>query len=60
METSSLVDYSGAFLTPVSLQAYHWQSEGSKRSSVDDMVLLTKISEAAITENLKKRLMDDK
>ncbi|RXG71276.1 hypothetical protein Avbf_03203 [Armadillidium vulgare] len=39
---------------------YHWQSEGSKKSSVDDMVLLTKISESAITENLKKRLMEDK
>ncbi|KAK4299769.1 hypothetical protein Pmani_027986 [Petrolisthes manimaculis] len=40
---------------------YHWQSEGgAKKSSVDDMVLLTKITEAAITDNLKKRLMEDK
>ncbi|KAL7635053.1 UNVERIFIED_CONTAM: hypothetical protein RMT77_014038 [Armadillidium vulgare] len=42
------------------VKMYHWQSEGSKKSSVDDMVLLTKISESAITENLKKRLMEDK
>ncbi|XP_045106073.1 unconventional myosin-Ie-like isoform X2 [Portunus trituberculatus] len=39
---------------------YHWQSEGSKKSSVDDMVLLTKITEDAITDNLKRRLMEDK
>lgn len=39
---------------------YHWQSEGSKKSSVDDMVLLTKITEDAITDNLKKRLLEDK
>uniref|UniRef100_A0A3P8X205 Uncharacterized protein n=1 Tax=Cynoglossus semilaevis TaxID=244447 RepID=A0A3P8X205_CYNSE len=30
-----------------------------KVSGVDDMVLLSKISEDAITENLKKRYMDD-
>lgn len=41
-------------------QMYHWQSEGAKKSSVDDMVLLTKITEAAITDNLKRRLMEDK
>lgn len=42
-------------------QVYHWQSEGgTKKSSVDDMVLLTKITESAITENLKKRLLEDK
>nr|XP_045626212.1 unconventional myosin-Ie-like isoform X1 [Procambarus clarkii] len=42
-------------------QMYHWQSEaGSKKSSVDDMVLLTKITEAAITDNLKRRLLEDK
>ncbi|KAF2366369.1 SH3 domain [Trinorchestia longiramus] len=44
---------------------YHWQSEGvgggkGKKSSVDDMVLLTKINEDAITDNLKKRFMEDK
>ncbi|XP_050729402.1 unconventional myosin-Ie-like isoform X2 [Eriocheir sinensis] len=39
---------------------YHWQSEGSKKSSADDMVLLTKITEAAITDNLKRRFMEDK
>lgn len=40
-------------------QVYHWQSEGGKKSTVDDMVLLTKITEAAITDNLKKRLLED-
>ncbi|KAG0725192.1 Unconventional myosin-Ie [Chionoecetes opilio] len=39
---------------------YHWQSEGGKKASVDDMVLLTKITEEAITDNLKRRFMDDK
>lgn len=38
---------------------YHWQSHNVKTSGVDDMVLLQKISEGAIVENLKKRLMDD-
>ncbi|CAL4145146.1 unnamed protein product, partial [Meganyctiphanes norvegica] len=41
-------------------QVYHWQSEGGKKSTVDDMVLLTKITEAAITDNLKKRLFEDR
>lgn len=42
-------------------QVYHWQSEGgTKKSTVDDMVLLTKITESAITDNLKKRLLEDK
>lgn len=30
-----------------------------KQSGVDDMVLLSKITEEAIVENLKKRYMDD-
>jgi len=38
---------------------YHWQSANVKQSGVDDMVLLQKITEAAIVENLKKRLMED-
>ncbi|KPP78453.1 unconventional myosin-Ie-like, partial [Scleropages formosus] len=38
---------------------YHWQSHNVKQSGVDDMVLLTKINEDAIVENLKKRYMDD-
>ncbi|XP_031430182.1 unconventional myosin-If [Clupea harengus] len=38
---------------------YHWQSQNVKQSGVDDMVLLSKITEDAITENLKKRFMDD-
>ena len=41
---------------------YHWQGEevGKKSSSADDMVLLSKINESAITENLKKRFNEDK
>ena len=40
-------------------QAYTWQSPDHKRSGVDDMTLLTEISEKAIVENLRKRFMDD-
>jgi len=47
----------GFFLQPSN---YHWQSKGNvKASGVEDMVLLPKIQEAAIVENLKKRYMDD-
>ncbi|XP_041843648.1 myosin IEb [Melanotaenia boesemani] len=42
-----------------SKQHYHWQAQNVKVSGVDDMVLLSKISEDAITDNLKKRYMDD-
>ncbi|XP_013379437.1 unconventional myosin-Ie [Lingula anatina] len=38
---------------------YHWQSHNVKQSGVDDMVLLQKIAEVAIVDNLKKRFMDD-
>ncbi|KAL7405985.1 hypothetical protein ABVT39_011448 [Epinephelus coioides] len=38
---------------------YHWQSHNVKLSGVDDMVLLSKINEDAIVDNLKKRYMDD-
>ncbi|KAG8190757.1 hypothetical protein JTE90_024884 [Oedothorax gibbosus] len=38
---------------------YHWQSHHIKHSGVDDMVLLTKITEPAIVDNLRKRYMDD-
>nr|CAD7431754.1 unnamed protein product [Timema monikensis] len=41
------------------MQVYHWQSHNVKLSGVDDMVLLPKISEDSIVENLKKRYMDD-
>lgn len=46
----------GSFL---SFQVYHWQSQNVKVSGVDDMVLLSKVSEDAIIENLRKRYMDD-
>ncbi|XP_018419743.1 PREDICTED: unconventional myosin-Ie [Nanorana parkeri] len=38
---------------------YHWQSHNVKHSGVDDMVLLSKITEDSIVENIKKRYMDD-
>uniref|UniRef100_A0A8C6X0U4 Myosin IF n=1 Tax=Naja naja TaxID=35670 RepID=A0A8C6X0U4_NAJNA len=42
-----------------SKERFHWQSHNVKQSGVDDMVLLSKINEDAIVENLKKRYMDD-
>lgn len=39
--------------------AYHWQSKPKGSSGVEDMVLLTKISETSIVDNLKKRFLDD-
>ncbi|XP_062254322.1 myosin IEb [Platichthys flesus] len=42
-----------------SKEHYHWLAQNVKVSGVDDMVLLSKISEDAITDNLKKRYMDD-
>ncbi|NXO02092.1 MYO1F protein, partial [Rhinopomastus cyanomelas] len=42
-----------------SKERFHWQSHNVKQSGVDDMVLLSKISEEAVVENLKKRFMDD-
>lgn len=38
---------------------HHWQSQNVKVSGVDDMVLLPKITEEAIMDNLRKRYMDD-
>uniref|UniRef100_A0A3B3BBV6 Myosin IEb n=1 Tax=Oryzias melastigma TaxID=30732 RepID=A0A3B3BBV6_ORYME len=46
-------------LNPGSKERYHWQAQNVKVSGVDDMVLLSKINEDAITDNLKKRYMDD-
>lgn len=42
-----------------SKERYHWQTQNVKVSGVDDMVLLSKINEDSITDNLKKRYMDD-
>ncbi|KAJ8287983.1 hypothetical protein COCON_G00006420 [Conger conger] len=42
-----------------SKEKYHWQTQNVKVSGVDDMVLLSKINEEAITDNLKKRYNDD-
>lgn len=43
----------------IPIQAYHWQSRNKKSSGVEDMVLLVKIQESSIVENLRKRYMDD-
>lgn len=48
------ISFSGVFQAK-----YHWQSQNVKQSGVDDMVLLSKITEDAIVDNLKKRYMDD-
>ncbi|XP_053330749.1 unconventional myosin-Ie-like [Spea bombifrons] len=42
-----------------SKERYHWQAQNVRQSGVDDMVLLSKITEEAIVDNLKKRYMDD-
>uniref|UniRef100_A0A8C5R4E2 Myosin IE n=1 Tax=Leptobrachium leishanense TaxID=445787 RepID=A0A8C5R4E2_9ANUR len=42
-----------------SKERYHWQTQNVRQSGVDDMVLLSKITEDAIVDNLKKRYMDD-
>ena len=38
---------------------YHWQSNNYKSSGVDDMVLLSKVTEEEIVNNLRKRYMED-
>ena len=40
-------------------KAYQWQCPDHKRAGVDDMTLLSKIDDAAIAENLKKRFDTD-
>ncbi|KAG9345315.1 hypothetical protein JZ751_009861 [Albula glossodonta] len=56
-----MVDGSGPFSLTLkgSKERYHWQTQNVKVSGVDDMVLLSKINEDAITDNLKKRYNDD-
>ena len=39
--------------------AYTFQTSDHKRSGQDDMTLLSKIDDASIVENLRKRFMDD-
>ena len=43
----------------IASQPYAWQSKGMKQSGVEDMVLLPKIQEGAIVDNLKKRYTED-
>uniref|UniRef100_A0A7M4FW44 Unconventional myosin-Ie-like n=1 Tax=Crocodylus porosus TaxID=8502 RepID=A0A7M4FW44_CROPO len=37
---------------------YHWQAQGVRQSGVDDLVLLRRVSEDAIVENLRRRFLD--
>lgn len=41
-----------------SKERYHWQAQGVRQSGVDDMVLLRRVSEDAIVENLRRRFLD--
>ncbi|KAI8809341.1 myosin IF [Cladochytrium replicatum] len=39
--------------------AFQWTAKNTAQNGVEDMVLLTKVTEDQITDNLKKRLMSD-
>eukprot|EP00041_Stephanoeca_diplocostata_P026295 m.705816 g.705816 ORF g.705816 m.705816 type:complete len:1074 (+) comp22930_c0_seq1:209-3430(+) len=42
------------------MASHHWQSKGAQKASgVEDMVLISKITEDSINENIRKRYMDD-
>ncbi|KAG0427838.1 hypothetical protein HPB47_025125 [Ixodes persulcatus] len=41
------------------MRVYHWQSHQYRTSGVDDMVLLPKVSEESIVDNLRKRYLED-
>ncbi|EEC01022.1 myosin I, putative [Ixodes scapularis] len=41
------------------MTVYHWQSHQYRTSGVDDMVLLPKVSEESIVDNLRKRYLED-
>ena len=43
------------FIIPINFQAYTWQCPDHKRAGVDDMTLLSDLTDSAIVDNLKRR-----